>query len=691
MTSGTMGLAPGEKMVAPGDVRAMGTRMPPNERHMVETSGSIGRQQRGTGSGQTDDGLNRFGLEHLRRQYTDYLGSKTAEIDEAQDARRYRHGSHWSEKEIRTLRSRGQPVVTFNRVSRKINAVVGLLERLRQDPKGFARTPKHEDGAELATAVLNYALDANDWKSISPDCAEDGATSAIGGLEILVEAGDQGDPDITIERVDPRFYFYDPRSIKADFSDAGYQGIHKWMADGVLETLWPEHAKAVREGLATNGNLEDDKPGQQSMRWTNVRDRTFRVVYHCYLDNGEWWYCFYTGDIELERSKSFLRDNKKKAVCNLIMYSNMIDHDDDRYGFVRDLKSPQDEINRRRSKALHALNSRKIRASRGAVDDVEVARREEARPDGFIELNSAEAKYEVEQGQVDFQGNMAFLTDAKQEIDNFGPNPSLVGEGGKNQSGRAIQLLQQAGIAELGPFLLRYRGWKIRVYRAIWNAIQQFWTSERWIRVTDSDGLAQFIQVNATQAGPLGQPLIVNALGALDVDILIDEGPDNVNAMADAFDTLLALAQNGAQIPPDVIISLSSLPASVKKDIMGKLEQAQQPNPAVEQATQIELAQKTADVSKTQAETTLAQARAGAAQATVGKTVAETERTQVQVGGEQARAVKTMVDAHVAAVPQIAPEGPVEQAMQGPVPSDPAGMEGGLWAEPAPEDDNPWG
>lgn len=689
MTAG-LTIGPGEKLVAPGDVREIRTRMPKGERHMVETSGSIGRQM-GAKSARTDDGLSRHGLEHLRRQYSDYLGSKTAEISEAAESRRYRNGSQWTEKEIRTLRARKQPVVTFNRVSRKINAVVGLLERLRQDPKAFARTPKHEEGAELATAVLNYALDANDWKSISPDCAEDGATSAIGGLEIVVEAGDQGDPDIRIERVDPRFYFYDPRSVRPDFSDAAYQGIHKWMADDLVAEIWPDHAQAVKDGLATNGGLDDgDAPIDQAMRWVNVRDRTYRVNYHCYREGGEWWYCFYTGDIELERGPSPFKDNKGKTFCNLIMYSNMIDHDDDRYGFVRDLKSPQDEINRRRSKALHALNSRKIRAARGAVDDVETARREEARPDGYVELNG-DLKYEVEQGQVDFQGNMAFLTDAKQEIDNFGPNPSLVGEGGKNQSGRAIQLLQQAGIAELGPFLLRYRGWKIRVYRAIWAAIQQFWTSERWIRVTDNEGLAQYIQVNGTETGPLGEQVLVNALGSLDVDILIDEGPDNVNAMADAFDTLLALAQNGAQIPPDVIVSLSSLPASVKKDIIGKLEKAQQQNPMVQQAAQIELAQATAEVSKTQAETALAAARAGVQQAQVGKTQAETGKIGVQAGKEQAQTVKTMVDAHMSAVPDIAPVGPTEQAMQGPVPSDPEGIEGGLWGEPDPADDNPWG
>jgi len=691
MTIGPMGLAPGEKMVAPGDVRAMNTRMPRNERHMAETSGSIERQTRGA-RGSTEDGLDRHGLEHFRRQYSDYLGSKTAEIEEAQQSRRYRHGSQWTEREIRKLRSRGQPVVTFNRVSRKINAVVGLLERLRQDPKGFARTPKHEDGAELATAVLNYVLDQNDWKSISPDCAEDGATSAIGGLEIVVEPGDEGDPDISINRVDPREFFYDPRSMRADFSDATYMGIHKWMDYGLVADLWPESATAVRDGVAKNGGL-DDGPTQadRQMRWVNVRERTVRVVEHWYREAGGWSYCFFTGDIELERGPSPFKDNKGKSACRLIMYSNMVDQDDDRYGFVRDLKSPQDEINHRRSKALHALNSRKIRATRGAVDDVEIARREEARPDGFIEINNATDKYEVEQGTADFQGNMAFLTDAKQEIDNFGPNPSLVGEGGKNQSGRAIQLLQQAGIAELGPFLLRYRGWKIRVYRAVWNAVQQFWTSERWIRVTDSEGLSQFVQVNGTEVGPLGQRQLVNALGSLDVDILIDEGPDNVNAMADAFDTLLALAQNGQQIPPGLILKLSALPASVKKEAMAEIEKAQQQNPLVQKAAETELAQSTAEVAKTQAETVLLQARAVGEQATVGKVQAETSKIGASEGKETAQAVKTMVDAHVAAVPQIAPEGPVEQAMQGPVPSDPEGIEGGLWGEPAPEDDNPWG
>ena len=219
------------------------------------------------------------------------------------------------------------------------------------------------------------------------------------------------------------------------------------------------------------------------------------------------------------------------------MFSASVDHDADRYGFVRNLKGPQDEINHRRSKSLHILNSRRVISEKGAVDDVERARLEWAKPDGWVEVNPGK-KMEPDNQQADFKGQLEMLQEAKAEIENFGPNPALIGQGLESSSGRAISLLQQAGIAELGPYIISYRTWKIRVYRAIWNVVQRFWTAERWIRVTDDEGLAQFVKLNGLGLDQYGQPAIVNAVGALDVDIILDEGPDNVNMAADAFDSL---------------------------------------------------------------------------------------------------------------------------------------------------------
>jgi hypothetical protein len=40
--------------------------------------------------------------------------------------------------------------------------------------------------------------------------------------------GDMGDQDVSIEVIDGRSFFYDPRSIEPDFSDARFKGISKW-------------------------------------------------------------------------------------------------------------------------------------------------------------------------------------------------------------------------------------------------------------------------------------------------------------------------------------------------------------------------------------------------------------------------------------------------------------------------------
>jgi hypothetical protein len=105
---------------------------------------------------------------------------------------------------------------------------------------------------------------------------------------------------------------------------------------------------------------------------------------------------------------------------------------------------------------------------------------------------------------------------------------------------------------------------------------------------------------------------MVNALGSLDVDIILDEGPDTVNMMADTYETMIALAQQGATVPPQVIIELSPLPASTKKKLIDMMAKAQQPDPAAEQAKQIALAGEQAKVEETQSKTVLNMARAQA-------------------------------------------------------------------------------
>lgn len=539
----------------------------------------------------------------LKRSYTEYLGNKRDEIEEQKDARRYYHGAQWTDAQIKILKKRKQPISTVNRIGRKIDGVVGLLERLRQDPKAFPRTPGQEQGADIATAVIRYALDSQEWKPKSAEIARDGAIDGIGGLEINLVQGDTRDPndrDIELDIVEPENFFYDPRSKRADFSDARYMGVGKWMDIDLAKEMFPDKSDEIEQSIDNDTELSTNPDNEN--KWFNSDRKHIRLVDCWYRHNGEWCYSIFTGAAILMEGKSYLIDEKNKTECKYIMYSGSVDHDGDRYGFVRNMKSSQDSINFKEAKLNHILASRRLIMSNAAVKDVETARKEWARTDGVIIVNPG-GEVKADDQSFDFAGWSKLLVDSKQEIEGFGPNPQLLGQGSEQQSGRAISLLQQAGIAELGPYIQGFKGWKVRVYRAVLNAIQRHWTAERYIRVTDDDGLAQFIQINGLQVDPMtGHPNIVNAIGSLDVDVIIDEGPDSINMMADTYDALIAMATSGAQVPPQVLIELSpGIDGRTKKKLLGYIEQAQKPGPA----QQIALEGEQAKVDKTKSETML--------------------------------------------------------------------------------------
>jgi hypothetical protein len=455
---------------------------------------------------------------------------------------------------------------------RKIDAVVGLVERLRQDPKAYARTPKHDEGAELATATLRFVLDNNDWKSKSSRIARAGGIDGISGIEYDLVPGDEGDPSLEMHIAYGDGFFYDPRSVDEGFTDARYLGIAKWVDLEQAKEMFPDKAAEIDSLMESGADQTSVIETDRSRNWINTNEKKVRLADHWYILGGKWRWCMYIANVMMKQGVSPFIDEKGKTFPRYRMYSASVDHDGDRYGFVRNLKSPQDEVNHRRSKALHLLNTRRVVSEKGAVDDIEVARREWAKPDGWVETNPG-LKMEPDQSAMqDFKGQLEMLQEAKNEIENFGPNPALIGQGLEDSSGRAIQLLQQAGIAELGPYLSAYKNWKLRVYRDIWNIIQRYWTSERWIRVTDDQNLAQFFQINKKEIDEYGRPAIVNAIGSLDVDIIIDEGPDAVNMQGDSMMVLQSLGPQFMSQFPDIALELSPLPNSVKKPMLDKIK-----------------------------------------------------------------------------------------------------------------------
>lgn len=529
-----------------------------------------------------------YPVTRLRQQVLDYIAAKPLEWEEQRQARHYYHGAQWTPEEIEILRKRRQPIITFNQIARKVDSIGDLVNRLRQDPKAYPRNPKGADGAEIATQSIRYVLDSSNWEYLDNFCAVQAAIEGIAGIELKLIPGDHGDddPDIGLDFIFGDEFFYDPRSAKGDFSDGRFRGIYKWLdLDAAIE-LFPDKEDELR-GLMVETGFDLTTHPDREFKWIYVNEQRIRLIEHWYKKRGKMNWAFYCSNLMLDEGPSPFRDERRRPCDRYTMFSAAVDHDGDRYGFVRNLKGPQDEVNQRRSKALFISNTTRLTLEKGAVDDVETTRKEAARPDGVIEFNKGFAQPAEKDKQEDLGAHLALMQDAKAEITSFANiNPAqLAAAEADSHSGVAINMLQKAGVAEIGTFKRNYRAWKWAVYRAVWNAIEQHWKAERWIRVTDNDGVKQFIQLNGLSLGQDGQPTIVNAVGALDVDIVLDEGPDTQNLMQDAYETI----KDDPTIPWQIKLELMPIPQSFKKQLQQKLEEAaqqQKPDPKV-QAEQI--------------------------------------------------------------------------------------------------------
>jgi hypothetical protein len=591
-------------------------------------------------------------LAKRRKEFEHYASAKANEIDEQRLAWRYYHSLQYTPEQLKILRDRNQPAIVFDRTSRKIDGVVGIARRLRTDPKVYPNTDQEQQAADIATQVIRTICDQSDFEDIETECIRDAAVHGIGVAEVLLGDGDQGDPDITYQWIDPRTFFYDPRSMRQDFADCRYMGTYKLATLDEIDEIVPGGADMVR-GADTNYTTAFS--GDREINWIDEKDRAY-LVDHWYIQNGMWHWCLHAGTTELLSGVSPFFDERGRSLCKYHAFSNQVDQDGTRYGFVRRLKGPQDAINQHRSKAIHIMNTRQIKLRRGSVIDVNALRREARKPDGVLEYDGSPDEFEIIQPAQEFLQQTQYFEDAKKEIEAFGPNPALLGDMGASASGRAYAIAQQAGLAELGPFLKNYRSWKLALWKAGWFAAKRYWTNERKIRVTDNDNAVQFMQVNGIEIDEYGMPVQVNPIGAIDVDIRFSEGPDTETVMGDVFDTLSALAQNGVPVPPAALVEMSALPQATKKRIVDILSQ---PDPAADAAKQIELRDRQAKTEETQSRTILniAKAQTHTVRAPqvdlppdikIAQAITGIQKTNADIAHKMAQAKKTNMDADIA-------------------------------------------
>ena len=356
--------------------------------------------------------------------FSDAITPWSAWKETAYSDRSYYEGRQWSPQETTELERLGQPVITVNHLWSKINSLVGMMLQQQPTIKCLPRGKADAVLASVATSVIRYVFDINQLNSILTEVATDMLTTGVGWTEVRISPFLNQDP-ITIEYVPFDEVIWDPLSRRTDFSDSRFLFRARWVERDLVERYYPQARNAIKS-LELGASLPlPPTIADQSLWLSSTRDLVFTLECQ-YKDFSEVQVIWdglqaerYIPDLHEELIQQGLVETKIMTipvVRRAIIVAGRLIHDEPLpYAFqgftlvpfvahrttaagthsglplslVSIVKDIQDEINKRRSKTLHYLQSKRVIAPEGAIPNPDEFMEELRRPDALLTVPRA--------------------------------------------------------------------------------------------------------------------------------------------------------------------------------------------------------------------------------------------------------------------------------------------------------------
>lgn len=602
-------------------------------------------------------------------------------IDMAKKCDAYYSGDQWDEYDKMSLEAEGRPALTINTVLPTINTVLGEQSSRRADIKFKPRRGGDEEVAHTLTKLYMQIADSNKLDWVEQQVFSDGLImDGRGYFDARMDFSDHVEGEIRITAKDPLDILIDPDAKDADPKNWNEVFETKWMTLDEIEELYGKKKAEDLRFIAENGSsfgrdsieyeetrfgdldpsddyFGADVPGDDEYR--NVRSLRVIERQHKKLSRCDFFVDPNTGD--QRHSPTTWSDQKKKKFAKqygLNLISKMIKkvrwtvtcdhvvlHDDwspyrdftiipffayfrrgKPFGMVRNLLSPQEQLNKIASQELHIVNTT---ANSGwmvesgslvgmTADDLE----EHGAETGLVlEYNRGSTPPTKINPNSIPTGLDRIAQKAQANIQSIsGINDSMLGTDSAEVSGVAIQAKQNRGAVMIQVPLDNLR--KSRQYLAerILDLIQGFYTEQRVIQVTNEDDpLKPREEMVVNQMTPEGE--IINNLTIGEYDVVVATAPARDSFDEVQFAEALNLRQVGVSIPDDAIIEYSHLArkGELAKRIrmMTGVEQSEEQMQAAAmqqeiqmQQVQLELAKMQAEVQKLQSEAAVNMAKA---------------------------------------------------------------------------------
>jgi hypothetical protein len=526
-------------------------------------------------------------------------------------------GEQWDDEDKRILQDRGQAPLVYNRIKPTLDWVQGSERQARVDQTVLPRRKEQSQSAEVKSQLLKYLSDVNKLPYHRSRAFADQVIVGLGWLEHGIR-GDGSDEPLFDRYEDWRNMWYDHLGVELDGSDWRYVFRSRWVDLEVAQAMFPDRREDLeREAINTNrmypltyddlGALHIPTDGTVDLSGSDdVFDDTGNIRQRVRLV--ECWYRK-TERIQVVRSKrpgngavfrgedplltwlvqeghASLFDAIRQTVwCGIFCGKTFLQNtpspywhnrfpftplwcyrrgrDGAPYGMVRNLRDPQEDLNKRASKSLYILSTNRIIADDDATENWKEMREEADRPDGVIrKKKNSEVRLETERG-VAADHLVMMDRDAKMIQDIGGVPEDSLGRPTNAESGRAIQSRNVQGLTSTAPVFDNYY-LAIQISGEIRLAlVEQFYDQEKTIRVAGNSGRLEFVDINRQQEDGL-----LNPITETQADFVIAQQDYRATMRQAMFDSMMELVQ---KLPPEVALNLLDLIVDMA-DVPGREE-----------------------------------------------------------------------------------------------------------------------
>ncbi len=232
------------------------------------------------------------------------------------------------------------------------------------------------------------------------------------------------------------------------------------------------------------------------------------------------------------------------------------DRDGMPYGVVRNMRDPQDDLNKRRSKALFILSTRGLIADIDAFDDWDEVEEELARPD-YILKKKRGRDVEINTDNTLAEQHLRLMEQDERFLESSsGVTEENLGESTNAISGRAILARTNQGTLVTASLFDNLR-WATQHQGEIrLSLIEQFMTEPKVVRVTNDEGAFSFLRVNFPTRNDDGSVTVENDIQGRQADFIVDAQDFRETVRLAMFEQMMGMIE---RLDPEVSLKLLDL------------------------------------------------------------------------------------------------------------------------------------